>query len=196
MIVHIDDELVPYLKRDGIIDAIRRRRHVIRAHRDAIGDDRCWTDDYLVWEMLNDTFRMPALQLSITERMARCISFYEHRRSETKDSLPEDAIMDAAYWDNDLWKKTTRELFAELIRIQEAIRGHRTIVRRPRTVDDDRKLYSVLPEKIPADFRLPPQEEFLGRERRQAGCPNFWDSHSNCGYECNVHQWGPCERVR
>lgn len=192
----LDNALISYLNRDAMIAAIRRRRRVIRAHRDAIGDDRCWLDDYLVWEMLNNTFRMPIRSLSVEQKMARCALFYEHRRSEAPDSFPEDAVIDTAYWDNDIWRMPSCQLFIELIRIQEAIYRHRNIVRRPRTVDDDRKLYSVLPEKIPADFRLPPREEFLGRERIQTGCPNFWDSHSNCGYECNVHQWGPCKGVR
>ena len=184
--------LLSHLNRNGMIMAIRKRRQVIRAHRDAAGDDRCWLDDYLVWECLSDTFRMPVLQLSLEQKMARCILFYTHRRADTPDPIPEDAILDPLQWDNDIWKMPPSDLFAELIRIQEAIRCHRNIVGRPRTIKDDRKLYSVCPEKIPADFRLPPEQEFIGSTLQNAGCPNFWDSHAHCGHLCNLHQWGPC----
>ena len=187
-----DPALLSHLNRNGMITAIRKRRQVVRVHRDATGDDRCWVTDYLIWEMLNDTFRIPVLQLSLEQKMARCILFYEHRRADMPDPVPEDAITDPLKWDNDLWKMMPDELFAKLICIQEAIRCHRNVIGRPRTIEDDRKLYSVLPEKIPADFHLPPEKEFIGRALQNAGCPNFWDSHAHCNYLCNLHQWGPC----
>ena len=188
-----DPVLLLYLNRNGMIAAIRKRRQVVRVHRDATGDDRCWVSDYLVWEMLNDTLRVSVVfQFSMEQKMARCRLFYEHRRADAPDPIPEDATLDPLQWDNDLWKMMPDELFAKLIRIQEAIRCHRNIFGRPRTIEDDRKLYSVLPEKIPADFRLPPEKEFIGRSLQHAGCPNFWDSHATCGHLCNLHQWGPC----
>lgn len=65
----------------------------------------------------------------------------------------------------------------------------------PGTADDDRALYAILPEKMPADLRLPPEDHFLGETKSpDAGCPAFWRSHDGCGPECNLHQWGPCKK--
>jgi hypothetical protein len=93
------------------------------------------------------------------------------------------------------------KLLDELVKLQDAILAHREVGNKPRTVEDDRQLYRVLPEKLPADFRLPPKEDFLGEAKAPtAGCPSFWRSHfgcSGCG-ECaqkasDLHKWGPCK---
>jgi hypothetical protein len=83
-------------------------------------------------------------------------------------------------------------MMAEMARLKHAIRTHRDIKDRPRSIEDDRVLYAVMPEKIPGNFQLPPIDEFLGRAKEGAGCPTFWESHEKCVGGCNVHAWGPC----
>ncbi len=177
--------------------AILERRAVIRKHRDQKGDDRCWLDDQLVWLMLSDTPELPPGPPTFEYAMEVCRNFHRYRNSDAADSIPHDAILDEAYWDYDIEDPTINShytLFMELSTIQYAIKWHRDNSRTPRTADDDRGLYSVLPEKIPADFRLPPEEEFLGEAKApNAGCPAFWRSHVSCPNKChNLHKWGPC----
>lgn len=158
--------------------AILERRVTIRNHRDTRGDDRCHLDDYLVWEMLDDSPAIPISPPPFEEAMALCRQFFYLRRAHAPDPMPFDVINDPKQWDNDLVPMTYYQLLVELICIQKVIRTHRDIGNRPRTIDDDRMLYSVLPEKIPADFRLPSEDEFLGEAKTpHAGCPAFWRSH-------------------
>jgi hypothetical protein len=173
-------------------EAILERRQVIRMHRDQKGDDRCWLDDWLVWMMLDDTSPEPRLPPSVS--MTRCQMFYQCRRADAPDPMPANAISDPTLWDSDLNGATLIRLSDELACLQACIRLHRDIGNRPHTIDDDRFLYHVLPEKMPADFRLPPRAEFLGELRApHAGCPSFWRSHQACAPDaCNLHQWGPC----
>lgn len=175
-------------------EAIIQRRSVIRHHRDQRLDDRCWLDDYLVWAMRADSPADLSSPPRFEEAMRRCRQFYFCRRATTKDSAPVDAIFDKSQWDADLVSMTKEQLANELMHIQEAIRRHRDIDNRPRSANDDRLLYSILPEKIPADLRLPPEGEFLGEAKApHAGCPAFWKSHANCPAAAhNLHQWGPC----
>lgn len=174
--------------------AIIERRNAIRGHRDQKGDDRCWLDDYLVWAMLEDSSSKPPPLPPVEEAMKNCCAFYCMRRSDTPDPLPKGAILDRDKWDNDLGRMNKQELMEELGRIQLAIACHRDVEGRLRTIDDDRALYSTLPEKIPADFRLPAEAEFLGTAKApHAGCPSFWRSHANCEKPCNLHSWGPCK---
>jgi hypothetical protein len=167
-------------------------RSIIRFHRDQIGDDRCFLDDYSVWEQCLDS---PPPAFKMEDGMKQCVLFYENRRAETKDEIPIDAIIDPTKWDLDLHNNSMRELTDKLAVLFDIIEKHRDITGRPRTVDDDRKLYAVLPEKLPADFRLPKREDFLGEARAPyAGCPSFWRSHANCSAKShNLHKWGPCK---
>lgn len=173
--------------------AIIERRESIREHRDQKGDDRCFLDDYPVWAWLADSSPEPK-RIAPKKGMESCLLFYKCRRAEVPDPAPEDAIAESAHWDDDLSGMTPEELRDELKRIEGAIREHRDIVGRPRTLEDDRALYGILPEKVPADFRLPPKEEFLGEARApHAGCPAFWRSHGGCMTKCHdYHKWGPC----
>ena len=174
-------------------EAILECRAMIRAHRDARGDDRCWLDDYTVWSVLEDSPPSPTALPSCEERMRLCRAFYSFRRADAADAPSPQAIPDRASWDNDVLDMNHNELTGELLRVQEAVRLHRDITDRPRTIDDDRALYGILPEKIVADFRLPPEKEFLGRAKPHAGCPAFWRSHEACRSRMhNLHQWGPC----
>ncbi|OGZ07767.1 MAG: hypothetical protein A3D65_01550 [Candidatus Lloydbacteria bacterium RIFCSPHIGHO2_02_FULL_50_13] len=187
----IKAEIFQLGKRDAR-EAILERRKGIRNHRDQLGDDRCFLDDYLVWKWLSDAPTEPE-KFTSEDGMKECVLFYEHRRTETSDPVSADAITDPAHWDDDLETMSLSDLHNELSRLQKALRTHRDIIGRSRTVADDRALYAVLPEKIPADFRLPPKEEFLGEARApKAGCPAFWRSHDGCKGCHNYHKWGPC----
>ena len=176
-----------------MIDQIKELRKVIRYHRDQIGDDRCWVDDYKVWNTLPDTKQVLRLP-TYDEGMRQCRTFFNYRNSAVKEEASADAVLDPARWDDDLSKMNAEGLRSELGKLESAIRKHSYIVYRERTLEDDKELYSVLPEKIPADFRLPREEEFLGTVRTDAGCPQFWKSHQQCQGEHNLHQWGPCRR--
>lgn len=106
-----------------------------------------------------------------------------------------DQIGDARCWlDDDLAALSEDGLVRELLHTQQAVRVHRDIVGRERTLENDRALYLVLPERLTADFRLPSEAEFLGEAKAPtAGCPSFWRSHQSCKSETHdVHAWGPC----
>jgi hypothetical protein len=182
-------EVVTY---DELGTAIRERRQVLRDHRDQKGDDRCWLDDYKVWAMIQGAPVLSTHPPPYEIFMSSCLLFYEFCRMDEPDPIPIDALLEPALWDHDLRSFSYDQMIDEMVKIQQAIFKHLHISSRPRTVRDCRELYSVLPEKIPADFRLPPREEFLGRARRGAGCPQFWESHRSCTPLCNLHQWGPC----
>jgi hypothetical protein len=170
--------------------AVRKRRLVIREHRDAKGDNRCHITDWLIEDFLNDT--PPRPHPTPKEIMKQCMNFYEWCRTVLIDPTPPDAILDPALWDEDL-STPGFDMLSELFKIQQAAKLFRdTTVYARRTVADYRRLYSVLPEKIPADFRLPSIPDFLGTATPNAGCQNFIASHASCGAYCNLHQWGPC----
>jgi hypothetical protein len=169
-------------------------RAAIRYHRDQKGDDRCWIDDNKLWALLPDSPPDLVGLPSFDEMMKRCSDFFQYRRAEAPDPVPADAALDASTWDSDCEAMSTTELQHELQRTQDAIRTHRDVAGRERTLEDDRKLYLVLPEQLAADFRLPSKEDFLGETRApHAGCPSFWRSHQQCScHEHDVHRWGPC----
>ena len=176
-----------------MIEKIEELRKVIRYHRDQIGDDRCWVDDYKVWNTLPETKQVVHLP-TYDEGMRKCRVFHKYRNAAVADPVPEDAILNPTKWDEDLTEMNPGQLHGEFSKLENAIKKHHNIVYRVRTADDDRELYSVLPEKLPADFRLPGEEDFLGTKRSDAGCPQFWNSHNNRPGEHNLHQWGPCKK--
>lgn len=178
---------------EALISQILELRQAIRYHRDQIGDDRCWLDDYLVWNALPETKQVVRLP-TYEEGMKKCRAFYENRNEGYREEIPSDAILDANRWDNDLVKNSHEDLTAKLVLLERAIRKHYDIHNRERTIEDDKELYSVLPEKIPADFRLPCEKDFLGTTKKDTGCPQFWKSHQHCPGEHNLHQWGPCRK--
>ena len=173
------------MREEQLRGAIKKIRAVIRYHRDQKGDDRCWLDDFLVWELLIDNPNQ--LKFSFDEGMKRCTQFYELRRCD-KLELPAQA-MHPSQWDEDVVKMDLKQLDLGLRKLQKAIEQHRSLTKR--TFRDDQELYEVLPEKLPGDFRLPPRDEFLGTVKPNAGCPNFWKSHTKCSGKHNLHQWGP-----
>lgn len=172
-------------------ERIGELRNIVRYHRDQKGDDRCWLDDFLLWKTVSgkDITELPTYE----EGMRKCRAYFGLRSMKSLDQTPVNAVIDPEKWDEDLTTMNEEQLRTECTRIERAIRKHYDIVGRERTVDDDRELYSVLPEKIPADFRLPCEEDFLGTTKINAGCPQFWKSHSSCSGKHNLHQWGPCQ---
>ena len=188
--------------REQLREKIRKVRQIIRYHRNQKGDNRCWLDDFLVWESVNGSRWSPIKLPPYDEMMVKCLDFWTHRQAETVDEVPPGMINNQSlrYWNSDLLGLGAKELLGKLKQLEEAIARHRDIVGRPRTCDDDRALYAVLPEKMPADFRLPPRDEFLGEAKEpNAGCTAFWGSHKDCPDRvsgCNVHAWGPCRRVK
>ncbi len=177
------------------LDTIKKYRTAIRNHRDQVGDDRCWVDDWSVWSVLEGSKPEPQKPPSFEEAMRCCRSFWIYRKSALPEPQHADAITDPAHWDDDLKSMNDEALKKEEARIEKAIKIHRDIDERERTIDDDRVLYAILPEKIVADFRLPTEDEFLGEKRApHAGCPSFWRSHQGCACEKhNLHTWGPCK---
>lgn len=175
--------------------AILDRRKVIRWHRDQKLDDRCWVDDFAVWEMLDDSpvyYHVNPRNIELV--MTKCIEFWEYRRSETPDAIPINALRNRMLWDSDLRRSNEKAMLDKLVEIQMAIKAHRDHMG-VRTLTQDRHLYSILPEKLPADFRLGPREKFLGEARApKAGCPSFWRSHATCRPGlCSIRVWGPCK---
>lgn len=174
-------------------ETIRRIRASIYPHRAQRGDDRCWLDDYLVWRELSEPCDEPYEVPD--DAMERCHAFYELRRSETADIATVSPRIDTAHFDDaDLEQMNEEALQEELARLTERIRSHRDIRGRKRTIDDDRRLYEALPDQQPADFRLPPRDEFLGEAGPpHSGCPRFWRSHADCQVgRHDFHRWGPC----
>lgn len=181
--------------REHFVKMIRQIRYSIRTHRDQKGDDRCWLDDYLVWKFLDEGSSDLQTMPSFLEGMRLCRDFFIYRRVETPDPIPPDAIQDPLRWDDDLVNMDLSMLQSELERLKQALAAHRDVFGRLRTFEDDRRLYAELPEKMPADFRLPPEEAFLGEAAAPcAGCPSFWRSHAPCSTrKHDLHKWGPCE---
>jgi hypothetical protein len=184
------------LGKTQLLRHIRARRKAIRWHRDQKLDDRCHFDDYQVWKFVLDAPVMPTRITSPEMMMQQCIDFYQFRRANKPDPIPEYAIIDPRKWDIDLKSMDAHQLLQELARLQKTIEDH-VCATRPITITYDRWLYQVLPEKIPADFRLPARKDFLGERRApQAGCPSFIRSHQNCRGKCNLSKWGPCTYTR
>lgn len=190
---------LPAGRREGMSASLRREildcRKAIRAHRDARGDDRCWLDDYSVWALIKGSFPVPRRLPAFEEAMDMCRAFYKLRRAENADAAPPEAVADPALWDRDLESMDEEMLADALQKLHVAIRGHRDAAGAPLTLADDRKLYAALPENLPADFRLPPERDFLGEgQAPHAGCPSFWRSHARCeGALHDLHRWGPCK---
>ena len=174
-------------------DKIIALRTAIRTHRDQIGDNRCWLDDYLLWKTLADSPAEPLALPSKAEMMKLCRDYYELRRADSLDEVPANAILDKSFWDTDLSGMVESDLAAQVNKLESAIRTHRDLGNRRRTIADDRALYAVLPEKLSADFRLPPEDHFLVSQTPNSGCPNFWNSHQSCACkQHDLHKWGPC----
>lgn len=163
-------------------DEVIRLRNGIREHRDTTGDDRCWLDDLLLYKLLPGSLPESA-ELPPWEEMERlCRQFFENRQcSRCPHSIPPDAITDPAEWDKDLKHMLRDELYREALRLREAIRFHRDEHGKKRTAEDDEKLYTALPEKLPADTRLT-GSAFL------PSCRRFWKTRQG-QHPQKLHEW-------
>ena len=175
-----------------ILDDLLRMRAAIRHHRDQRGDNRCWLNDWKLWRNLEDTILNDATIPK--DAMARCEAYYRNRRSDAPEAIPENAIRATRRWNEDIDGLGRGGTLREMRRVEAAIRAHRDAEDGEHTANHDRALYAVLPENLPADFRLPPRDEFLGETLSpNAGCPAFWRSHGFCADGCHdLHRWGPC----
>jgi hypothetical protein len=194
-----DFKKLRHLAYNKIFDGIIERRKALREHRDATGDDRCWLDDYTLYTLVEGLPNSAFVNSeSLDSRMRECEMFWTQRRAEESDPVPEGAILEREKWDADLEGMTRLQLLRELVKLQEGISRHFFARYKGKGfvgLDDDRNLYKLLPEKLPADFRLPPREDFLGEAQApNAGCPSFWRSHQACPGRCNFHTWGPCPK--
>ena len=71
--------------------------------------------------------------------------------------------------DGDVAVMDEDELMAEVMKLRKAIRLHRDEKGHDRCWLDDQRLYEALPETKPADFTLPPKDEFL------VNCERYWE---------------------
>ena len=188
----LDREELAGLDKNQLMDAIKDRREAIRYHRDQIGDDRCWLDDGLVWAALNTTPAEAKVLPDYEKMMEHCSAFFYKRQEKEFDQVKHP--IDSVKWDDDLDRLDETDLVEILLKLQSAILEHRDRGQLNLTVEDDKKLYQILPEGLKADFRLPSEEAFLGGTVDPcAGCPNFWKSHQSCGTkEHNLRKWGKC----
>ncbi len=184
---------------EGMVSRILKMRTALRYERDQLGDNRCWLDLGLIFAAAG--MRPDLVKLPQRERMQKLCRFFHQNTQRPGDPQPlrPDAITDPAHWDDDLVAHAhdrdyleTQEyvLVAAIRRLYH--RNRRTRGYQVTYADYDR-VYMTLPEKLHADTRLPPVEEFLGEAKApHAGCPAFWASHQRCdpGKDCNVHVWG------
>ena len=184
-------ELLAQMKEGSMYIAILQRRGISRWHRDQKGDDRYWFDDYKINAMLIGAPSVP-IKIPAEIGMVLCRLYYQSSRLDYKLPNPPGAILDPKRWNDDIGCMDFEKLLSELEKIQLA--AHELIeIPWPRTASDYQRFYDqVLPEKILADFRLPPEPEFLGNIKKNASCPNFWCSHAQ-DKTCHYDQWGPCE---
>lgn len=165
MILPVDASGLYVLSNEQLVAAIKERRAAIREHRDAVGKFRSWVSDYAIWAFVLGIPGFP--ELDSQEKMGQCEIFYEHRRSDTANA-PTSFVLEKRSWDIDLKDARRPTLRGKLLQLQEAISWHYKapiLQKRPRNLEDDRTLYRVLPENLPADFRLPEKAVFLEASR-------------------------------
>lgn len=170
---------------------ILERRLAVRWHRDQEGHERCFLDDDRLFAFLDDTVPR-ILPSSRDKRMELCAEYYEACSTYEPPESVEPAGTVFVY-DADLDQRSAGQLLGVFITIQSAIVRLRNITDRPRTPSDYARLYEqTLPEKIAANFKLPPQDEFLyGTGHLEEGCEPFWESHDDCiKQSCDLSQWG------
>ena len=151
-------------------------RDIIRWHRDQVGDDRCWLDDWRVYEVVLEEIKpqWPGVENCLilchqyhTDRSSplppRC------RRGEVKKEL-----------DEDLRPLNHMELLVVMAHLYAVVNIHYKIGDGQRTKEDDLRLYAVLPDGILPDQRLPVWEVF------QLGCEEFISTPDR---EQRLHEW-------
>lgn len=156
---------------------LRDWRRIIRWHRDQSGDDRCWLDDYQVYEMV---LGLPALNVLFPpdQRLSLCRQYHRDRSSpELPCPSPRRKNCPRDY---ELRHCTAARLAEELEIIRAQVQAHHDLGDGQRTAADDRALYAILPDGIAADQRLPAEAEFL------PSCEKFFDSRTT---PPKLHEW-------
>ncbi len=134
--------------------AILNLRYAVRWHRDQFGDDRCWLDDWRVYKFLPEGFKN---ELPSYEACMELCKQYKNFRTETKPPVPYESVTKNQL-DIDLLYLSPSGLKYELEQICQAVRHHLNIGDGNRTASDDRLLYNILPDKIPANQSVPDLE--------------------------------------
>ena len=147
---------------------ILKARNAIRKHRDAVGDDRCWLDDDLVYQCLPDY--KPITTLCSREDFLRKCRIFKERRcgwSSYPSGLLKVASLESGTGDEDIGKWDNEKLRAHVLWLWLAIKNHHDCDDNKTSVDDI-LLYMVLPDGIEPDLSLPP--ELLNN------CGRFYDT--------------------
>lgn len=181
----------------ALLERIRVMRTALRYERDQRGDARCHLDLLLIFAAAGIPVAVRKLPpWSEMERQCREFFVYSQKPGPPQPVRP-DAITDPAHWDDDLAEHAEdwHWLRDEEYFLKRAITSLYNRFQRGRrlTYKVYDRVYMVLPEKLHADTRLPPEPEFLGRAKSPcAGCPAFWESHQSCDSDkdCDVHVWG------
>jgi hypothetical protein len=153
-------------------------RKDLRYHRDQLGDDRCWVDDSLLYEHLPEKKGI-ITRLPKWDKMAVECSRFQRMRGSGKHTGIGFKEVNYNLFDSDLDKMDSTAMIRELMVLRVAVRKHRDLGPK-KTLEDDAELYALLPEKIPADFWLPP--ELL------INCHRFWDIKQTHNPE-KIHEW-------
>ena len=154
---------------------IVKMRKALRYHRDQKGDDRCWLDDDLLYELMPET--PPSTLLPSPAFMERCQRFHEARQ------CPEQVVNNASCTldtDEDLALMDDRQFLPEALRLRAAIREHRDAGEFVRDWRDDKKLYALLPDTTQSNTSLPSQVEFL------ESCEWFFQTRTA---PLKLHEW-------
>ncbi|MEK7610371.1 MAG: hypothetical protein AAB468_01325 [Patescibacteria group bacterium] len=138
-------------------------RGVIRWHRDQVGHDRCWLDDGHVYKIVLGLETTHPPSKTVCEDLC---TQYHHGRSGKKFIRGQNKL-NGKKPDDDLEKMSRHRLELEWAKLLKAVTAHYRLGDGERLARDDQKLYRVLPEKTPADQRLPTANEF------KQGCREF-----------------------
>lgn len=83
--IEIENDQLDRWQRDDLVLEIIRLRHAIRKHRDQRLDDRCWMDDYELYEALPEGIDPSYVDLSLLPKevmMRNCDRFTTCRTTE------------------------------------------------------------------------------------------------------------------
>lgn len=150
-------------------------RNIIRWHRDQKGDNRCWLDDWRVYEVVLG-IKPPNLPAYST-CLILCEQYHHQRSALTPPNTSQLIIKD---WDADLQSFSEQRLIAERAQLLLAVNFHRNFNDGRRLAADDLRLYSVLHDGILLDQHLPPWEEF------RPSCERFFSDPDRAN---KLHEW-------
>lgn len=153
-------------------EEILKARNAIRKHRDAVGDDRCWLDDDLVYQCLPGYKPITTLCPRV-EFLKKCRIFKERRcgwRSYAPGLL-RVPLLESGMSDEDIDRWTVKTLRAHVLWLWLAIQNHHDCGDN-KTSFDDILLYLVLPDGIEPNLSLPPELlDNCGRFYNTRPCP-------------------------